>query len=522
MDDFNKNDNFNEKNDNDELKQDNSTQNSFTDDSEKEHTQDDNTGEGTYGSGYTQQSNQYSNQNQQSAGSYSNPYSYNQQGKQYYYQNGSPYYTNPQVNNTPKKSPKNKRGIKVLSVIVAIIVVISAITIGYKVLKNDVTNPNLSEKVTTGDNTALKVDDTPLATPSVTGDVLSTTEIAEIARKSSVGVLVYSTQSSYYNSNGSDEKKGEGTGIVMSLDATKTYTYVITCAHVISDANIKVKILLEDGTTYDAEIVGFDRRTDVGVLKIKTNKLTPATFGNSDSLKVGENVYAVGNPGGSEFFGSFTDGLVSAIGRSINNEIGYTMECIQHNAAINPGNSGGALYNSYGQVIGINSSKIASAEFEGMSFSIPIASAKPIIDNLIKHGYVPNRPKLGISYSSVSAYQTYSMVVQIKGLPLGSLIVREINADSDLKGKDIEVGDLITHVNGKALDKADTLFDTISKGKVGESLTLRICRINKDYSVKEFDVSVKLVEDTGTVQEEETTMNIYDYFNQFGQNEQGN
>lgn len=434
-------------------------------------------------------------------GSYNAPY------------NGS-YYTGTPDNNNKKKK---KSGLKVVLSIVAVILALSiAFGIGTLVGKNDDNNNSgggASESVT-GDGTIITNDETP-DSPEVAGDELSTEQIAEIGRASNVGVLVY-TNGGYQST---ETEAGEGTGIVAKRSEDGKSTYILTCAHVISDKGVKVKILLEDGTTYDADIVGYDQQTDVGVLRVKTTKLTCASFGDFSKLKVGSPVFAVGNPGGSEFFGSVTNGIVSAISRSINNEIGYTMDCIQHNAAINPGNSGGALLNEYGQVIGINSSKIASTEYEGMSFSIPISTALDVANSLIAKGYVPDRPKLGITYSLASSHNTYAMIVQIKGLPAGSLIIRSISSDSDLKTSNIQVGDMITAVNGKELDTPDVLLDIIDKASVGDELKLKICRVSTDYSLEEFEITAKLIEDKGsTSTEDETTtyINPFDYFNQYG------
>lgn len=442
---------------------------------------------------------------------YSNPYNSNNYSQNNYSQPNygySNYYTGTPDNNNNNK--KKKKGLKIVLSIVAVILVIS-ISFGIGTLVgNNNDNISSSDEGKTGDGTKITSEETPDSKKN-TGDNLTIEEIAEIGRASNVGVLVYSSKT----------EAGEGTGIVAKISDDGKSTYILTCAHVISDSGISVKILLEDGTTYDAGIVGFDQQTDVGVLKVNTTKLTCATFGDFSKLKVGSPIYAVGNPGGSEFFGSVTNGIVSAISRSINNEIGYTMDCIQHNAAINPGNSGGALLNEYGQVIGINSSKIASTEYEGMSFSVPISTALEVANDLIAKGYVPDRPKLGITYSLATSYNTYAMVVQIKGLPAGSLIIRSISSDSDLKNSDIQVGDMITAVNGKELDTADVLLDIIDKASVGDELTLKICRVNTDYSIKEFEVTAKLVEDKGSASEtEETTtyINPFDYFNQYGNN----
>ena len=164
-----------------------------------------------------------------------------------------------------------------------------------------------------------------------------------------------------------------------------------------------VKVQMHDETQYDADIVGSDSRTDIGVLRIRANGFTAAQFGNSDSLSVGETVYAIGNPGGVAFAGSFTNGMVSAISRPVDSQIGYEMLCIQHTAAINPGNSGGALVNAYGQVIGINSSKIASTEYEGMGFAVPSVTVKEVFDEIVRNEVVQARQQLfpGIFQSNV-------------------------------------------------------------------------------------------------------------------------
>ena len=300
---------------------------------------------------------------------------------------------------------------------------------------------------------------------------------------------------------------GEGSGVLWMEDGE--YTYVITCAHVIDEKGVTYGVLLLDGKSYEATLVGSDTRTDIGVVKVKATGLPLAELGDSSSLRIGEPVYAIGNPGGSEYFGSLTDGIVSAIDRSVTAT--YKMTCIQHNAAINPGNSGGALVNTAGQIVGINSSKIASTEYEGMGFAVPTSIAKPVAEALVKHGYVPNRPKLGIEYAPVSAYQLYSMVVSIKGLPQGSLVIAGIASDSSLANTDAQVGDLIIAVNGKDMSDSSVLLDLIETGAVGDTLTLTLCRIdNRTYKTSTFDITITLVEDKGgSQQEEETTTQNY-------------
>ncbi len=327
-------------------------------------------------------------------------------------------------------------------------------------------------------------------------DSVNSVWVADKVRPSIVGVMTYVD----------GQLAGEGSGVLWGVDPSGTYTYVVTCAHVIDEAGATFSILLLDGRRFEAEMVATDVRTDIGVIRVKTTGLPIAELGDSSALKIGEPIYAIGNPGGSEYFGSITDGIVSAIDRSISAT--YTMTCIQHNAAINPGNSGGALVNTAGQIVGINSSKIASTDFEGMGFAVPMSIVKPVVDALIQYKYVPNRPKLGIEYATVSDYQLYSMVVSIKGLPQGSLVIAGISEDSTLANTQAQVGDLIIGVNGKDMDDSSVLLDLIDTGAVGDTLTLTLCRIEKrTYKTTTFDVTITLVEDRGsaTVEEETTT-----------------
>ena len=219
-------------------------------------------------------------------------------------------------------------------------------------------------------------------------------QVYETVKDINVGVIVYAQ----------NEKIGEGSGIIVGEDENKEYTYIITAAHVISDSGISVQIQFSDEKELDADIVGYDTKTDIGVVRVKATGFKAATFGNSDKLTVGQTVYAIGNPGGTVFYGSFTSGIIGAIDRPIASATSsYDLPCIQHNAAINPGNSGGALENEYGQVIGLNSSKITSTEYEGMGFSVPSNTMLKIYNELMENGYVTNRPMLGISYYTVSS-----------------------------------------------------------------------------------------------------------------------
>ncbi|MBQ8763054.1 MAG: trypsin-like peptidase domain-containing protein [Clostridia bacterium] len=426
-----------------------------------------------------------------------------------------PYYYN-QQSYTPPQPQKSGKGKKIFFAVIAIIVVFALGFGAASISKSADKKPSssTSDKTVNKDLPEVDINESPVTpTKLSSGGVLTGAQIHAKLSKSNVGIVVYAR-----NTNSS---AGEGSGIIMGEDRTGTYTYIITCAHVINDAGVNVSVQTEDGTTYEAEIAGFDTRTDIGVLKIKASGLPAAEFGDSNSLVVGDAVYAIGNPGGIEFFGTQTTGYISAIDRPVSSEIGYTMKCIQHDAAINPGNSGGMLVNSYGQVIGINSQKIAATEYEGMGFAIPISSAKEIIEALIQYGYVPDRPKLGITYYPVSASAQYSMIAQIKGLPAGTLIINDIDPDSSLANSQVRQYDMITAVNGQPLTTADVLLELIDSGKVGDKLTLSICRVNSNYTFEEFEVEITLIEDKSSSEPVTTTQPQYvdpfEYFyDQFG------
>lgn len=409
-----------------------------------------------------------------------------------------PYQFNTQANYQPVPEPPKKKS-KGKTIAIVLVVLCLVIAVG-SMAASFLGGSDLPATDTTADTTvssASGVTDATVATTQAGAvEQVNSVVVAEKVRPSVVGVMTY------YQG----QLAGEGSGVLWS--EADGYTYVITCAHVINESGVSYGIMLLDGRTFEAKLVAADTRTDIGVLKVEATGLPLAEIGNSSSLKIGEPVYAIGNPGGSEYFGSMTDGIVSAIDRSISST--YTMTVIQHNAAINPGNSGGALVNTAGQIIGINSSKIADTDYEGMGFAVPMSIALPVAQSLVQYKYVPNRPKLGIQYASVSSYQLYSMVVSIKGLPKGSLVIAGISEDSSLTGTEAEVGDLIIAVNGKDMDDSSVLLDLIDTGAVGDTLTLTLCRIeSRTYKTTTFDVTITLVEDKGDSVEEETTTQAY-------------
>lgn len=419
-------------------------------------------------------------------------YNYNQPDYAQPYGNG--YQQNPGYQGKPPK--KGNSGMKVFIALIAVIVIL-AVSLIIAIFANDNNGKAPSQSpengIVSGEDATNKLNTDNVGdiqaseSSNLAGEAVT---VAGIAKKYNVGILVYQKNSLYT----------EGSGVVIKEDNDGKYTYIVTCAHVVNHSNVALSVLMEDGTEYPADLVGMDTRTDLAVVRIEASGLAKAEIASSDSLIVGQTVYAVGNPGGSEFFGSVTNGIISAIDRPVSSGTGYEMECIQHTSAINPGNSGGALVNGEGKLIGINSMKIASTEYEGMGFAVPSSVMIEVFNSIIENGYVAGRAKLGISYTTPSNYsQTYAMYVQMKGLPTGTIVIAEISEDSDLANKDVKPGDMIIAVNGKEMTDSGMLSEMIEDMSAGDSFTLTIVRVNTDnWSQTEQKIEVTLVEDRGT------------------------
>mgnify|MGYP002796420407 CR=1 FL=1 len=274
----------------------------------------------------------------------------------------------------------------------------------------------------------------------------------------------------------------EGSGIIATSDG-----YIITNAHVVEGAS-SLKVILSDGTSYEAQLVGSDSITDLAVIKIDATGLQAAEFGSSGDLEVGDSVMAIGNPGGLELSSSVTQGIVSALNRQItNSETGYTMDCIQTDTAINPGNSGGALVNMYGQVVGINSSKIVAEGYEGLGFAIPIDDAQSVISNLKEYGYVKDRAVLGITGQYLD-----SMSARFYGLTSGMYVASISNESVSNAG--ITQGCIITKIDDTNITSSSTITSYVSKLKPGDKVTLTVVN---DLTGRTFTADVTLVQASG-------------------------
>ena len=269
------------------------------------------------------------------------------------------------------------------------------------------------------------------------------------------------------------QSAASGSGFIYSADG-----YIITNYHVIESAS-SIKVTLYDGKSYDAQLVGYDESNDVAVLKIDAKDLTPVTIGDSDNLNVGDSVIAIGNPLGELTF-SLTSGAVSALDREVTMSNNVTMELIQTDCAINSGNSGGALFNLYGEVIGITNAKYSGSSGSGASidnigFAIPINSVRSIVDSIIEKGYVA-KPYIGVMVSDVSD-EAISY-----GTPAGAAVV-SVTEGGPAEKAGLQANDIITAVDGKEISGKSGLSSIIADCAAGDKLTLSVYRQGQTLTV---------------------------------------
>ena len=268
--------------------------------------------------------------------------------------------------------------------------------------------------------------------------------------------------------------EGGGTGVIMAENG-----YIITNAHVVEGAR-QVTVTLYDGSVFPAVVVGKDENTDIAVLKIDAEGLTPAVFGDSGQLQVGQEVAVIGNPLGHAH--TMTTGIISALDRDILSPDGIPMRLIQTNAAVNPGNSGGPLFNIYGQVVGIVTMKLVGDPFspliEGMGFAVPTVQIKPVVDSLIEHGRVVGRPALGITVLTITPHEAAA-----EGLAPG-VYVQRVLEDTDAHAQGLREGDRITAVNGISITDSADLRDEILTHRAGDTVTLTIERDGREQELE--------------------------------------
>lgn len=299
----------------------------------------------------------------------------------------------------------------------------------------------------------------------------------------------------FVNSRGKSTLYGSASGIIISKDG-----YIVTNNHVVEDADsytVKVnntdpKTGISESETYDAELVGTDADTDLAVLKIKADDLHAAVLGDSNQLHLGDDVIAIGNPLGLET--SVSKGVVSGLNRQISDSA-RGLSSIQTDAGINSGNSGGALFNMYGEVVGVVNSKYVYDYAESLGFAITINEARDVIDDLITKGYVSGRAVLGISYNPINEY-----TASFRGMTAG-LLVAEINQDMAVAKSGLVVGDTITEIDGEYVFDDDgnttTISEILAGKKPGDTITVTVARADSLGRVRKIDIEVELSEYRG-------------------------
>lgn len=311
--------------------------------------------------------------------------------------------------------------------------------------------------------------------------------VSDAARRVSPSIVGISNLSSSGDMFTRSNNEATGSGVIYNQAG-----YIITNYHVVRGAE-KLVVSLSDGRSEDASLIGMDPRTDLAVIRIKTKKkITPAQLGNSDRLQVGQEVVAIGNPLGLRFARSVTAGVVSGINRVITTDEGFVFRLIQTDAAINPGNSGGALVNLNGEVVGINTIKIAMSGFEGMGFSIPSRQVKTVVNEIIKNGRVI-RPVLGIKIlGEINAQEA-----KYYKLPVSQGVFIEPLRNSPAQKAGIQSNDIICKVNGEAINTGWELQEKIFARKVGEKVDLQIVRMSAraDRKMQTLRIKVELVQD---------------------------
>ena len=356
-----------------------------------------------------------------------------------------------------KRAIKKFNGVSTFAIILSIAIILAAVfSVGYFVGKNQ-----------SLDKRYIALDERPK------GDVLNTSEVYDKVNPSVVGIIIYNTGG----------MSSMVSGVIYSKDG-----YIVTNDHIYKGIpNAKFKIYTSDGKEHSAIFIAGDARSDLAVLKTDSPNLTPATFGNSDGCIIGEGAVAVGRPAGATNASNISKGVICGLNVRVRNEsTSYSESFIQTDTAINPGSSGGALCNMYGQVIGITSSKLVGAAYEGVGYAIPTTRMKEIVDSLIKNKCVVTRARVGISYNEID-----SVLSELNDIPQG-LYVASVDKSSGF-AKTLKKDDVIVEVNGKKAT-TETVLDIVDSLLPGENIEFTVYRKSNN---KTFKVSAKLLADKG-------------------------
>lgn len=387
-------------------------------------------------------------------------------------QNG--YYTTPQSYYTPtdgqkadnKKRKKKKSGKGAMAAVMIISVMCSGVLgFGGGMLATRLGGSS------SGDVKIQKVVETVSTSSGEDSGSMTTEAIVEKTADSVVEIMTESVATGSYMQNYITE--GAGSGVIISENG-----YIVTNNHVIDGART-IKVTTRDGKSYDAKLVGTAAPTlDIALLKVDATGFTAATMGNSEEIKVGEKVVAIGNPLG-QLGGTVTEGIVSALNRDISID-GTTMNLMQTNAEINPGNSGGGIFDDHGNLIGIVVAKSTGSEVEGLGFAIPVNDVSDVVEDLTKFGYVTGVIDTGLSLLDISNNQTAMMY----GVSETGVYIQNITAGSAAESAGFMRGDRIVSVDGTEVSTSAEFDSVIKKRSVGDEVTIRVSRNGKTTDLK--------------------------------------
>ena len=413
-------------------------------------------------SGY---SNNYQNPNTNAYDNYqSNGYTAQNQQSQNVY-NSQPYGTAPNhaANAKPPKAKKPKKQRKPISrggiAIALAVTMVFSCGLGFG-------GGYFANKVNTSTSGSLNITKTSNSGTTTTASSTSkANSTSEIVKKTADSVVEISTESVVTGSFAQQYvQQGAGSGVIISQDG-----YILTNNHVINGAN-SVKVRLRDSTEYDATIIGSDSDNDIALLKVNATGLSPATFGDSNSLAVGDYVVAIGNPLG-ELGGTVTDGIISALARKVTIE-DTQMTLLQTNAQVNPGNSGGGLFNANGELVGIVNAKQSATEVEGIAFAIPINNVLDILSDLKEYGYVTGKVDLGIDFTDITSDETAFYY----GVNQTGCYVLSVDSGSNAEKAGVTRGDLVTKVNDTDVSSSSDITAALEKAEVGDTVTFTVSR----------------------------------------------
>ena len=369
----------------------------------------------------------------------------------------------------PGQAPKKRRRISAGRILRTVVSLVLAAAVGFAGgYVGSMVGNNHKLVIQAADRTE-QLNDALASSTSTGGDNLTTAQVAALVTPSVVPITTEAVVYSNWSWFGQRQiESGAGSGVIISDDG-----YILTCAHVVDGADdITVQV---DGTDYDATVIGSDTTSDVAVLKIDAEGLTPAVVGDSNALTVGEEVMAVGNPLGN-LSGTVTNGIVSALNRDVsiqsNDGSILNLSLIQTNASISPGNSGGGLFNMAGELVGVVNAKSEDSGAEGLGFAIPINTAISIAQDLLENGYVSGRPYLGITYVAVTDEST----AQQLGVNTYGIYVVDVVSGSGADKAGLQPGDRIVSIDGSEIASRDDVTAIIDQHTAGDTISITVAR----------------------------------------------